>query len=179
VLSGLVVGALLAGPAAAQQPNVDFTVSGTSTIRGWTCSAKGVLAVKPATGGTALPGFAGGVQTATVTVPVKTFTCPNTEMTEHLMQAMKAEKFSEIVYRVDKYEVAGGQVQSTGSMTITGVIQGFNFPLTVRAASGGVEVEGTARLDMTAYGVEPPVVMGGLLRVGPQIRIQFKGLVVP
>ena len=32
---------------------------------------------------------------------------------------------------------------------------------------------------MTAYGVEPPVVMLGLLRVRPQIRIQFEGIVVP
>jgi polyisoprenoid-binding protein YceI len=174
------VGIGIAVSAAAQQSNVEFTVSGTSTIRGWTCTAKGVLAVKAGDGSTpAVPGFAKGVQSATVTVLVKNFTCPNAEMTEHLMQAMKADKFSEIVYSVDKYEATGGQVQSTGIMTITGVKQGFNFPLAVRQAAGGVEVEGTTRLDMTAYGVDPPVVMGGLLKVGPQIRIQFKGLVTP
>ena len=34
--------ALLAGsPAAAQQSTVEFTVSGTSTVRGWTCSVRG------------------------------------------------------------------------------------------------------------------------------------------
>ncbi len=38
---------------------------------------------------------------------------------------------------------------------------------------------GEVSLDMTAYGVEPPVVMLGLLRVRPQVRIQFEGLVVP
>ena len=32
---------------------------------------------------------------------------------------------------------------------------------------------------MTTYGVEPPVVMLGMLKVGPQIRIEFKGLVTP
>ena len=32
---------------------------------------------------------------------------------------------------------------------------------------------------MTEYGVEPPVVLLGLLRVGPEIRIQFEGLVIP
>jgi hypothetical protein len=30
---------------------------------------------------------------------------------------------------------------------------------------------------MTEYGVEPPVVFGGLLRVRPQIRIAFTGVV--
>lgn len=166
--------------AAAQQPNADFTVSGTSTIRGWTCSARGVIAVTPAkSGAQPVPGFASGVQTATVTVPVKAFTCPNDEMTQHLLEAMKADKFSEIVYRLEKYEVAGGQAQATGTMTITGVAQPISFPVTLKASAPGVQVEGNTRLDMTKFGIEPPVVMLGLLKVGPQIRIEFKGLVAP
>jgi polyisoprenoid-binding protein YceI len=167
-------------PAAAQQPNVDFNVSGTSTIRGWTCSARGVIAVTPAKGGAAaVPGFASGVQTATVTVPVKAFKCPNDEMTQHLLEAMKADKFPEIVYRLEKYDIAGAQAQATGTMTITGTSQPIAFPIALKAAGQGVQVEGNTRLDMTKYGVEPPVVMLGMLKVGPQIRIEFKGLVTP
>jgi polyisoprenoid-binding protein YceI len=178
----LCAGWLLSGPAPseAQQANVDFTVSGTSTIRGWTCTAKGVIAVTPGTGNAIpVPGFARGVESATVTVPVKTFTCPNSEMTEHLLQALKAEKFPQIVYSVDKYDAKDSQLQATGTLTIIDVKKGVGLPITLRAAAAGVEVEGNARLDMTAFGVEPPVVMGGLLKVGPQIRIHFKGLVTP
>jgi polyisoprenoid-binding protein YceI len=166
-------------PAAAQQPNVDFNVSGTSTIRGWTCSARGAVAVTPAKGAAPVPGFASGIQTATVTVPVKAFKCPNDEMTQHLLEAMKADKFPEIVYRLEKYEIAGAQAQATGTMTITGTSQPLVFPITLKAAGQGVQVEGNTRLDMTKYGVEPPVVMLGMLKVGPQIRIDFKGLVTP
>ncbi len=170
----------LATMAEAQPPNVDFTVSGTSTIRGWTCTAKGVIAFTPGTATSPpLPGFAKGVQSATVTVPVKGFTCPNSDMTEHLHQTMKADRFTEIVYRVEKYEVAGGQVQSTGTMTITGVSKPLNLSLALKQGATGVEVAGNAQLEMTDYGVDPPVVMAGLLKVGPRIRIQFKGTVVP
>jgi hypothetical protein len=168
----------VASPAAAQQPNVDFTVSGTSTIRGWTCTAKGTLAVKPG-GGPAAPGFPNGVQTATLTVPVKGFTCPNEEMTEHLMQAMQPEKFPEIVYKVEKYELTGDRAQTTGTMTIHGNAQPFSLPVVVKGSGAGAALEGSTRLDMTTYGVEPPVVMLGMLKVGPQIRIDFKGLVTP
>ena len=162
----------------AQQPNVDFTVSGTSTVRGWTCSAKGVMKVTPGTGSSQpTPGFTSGVQTATVTVPVKAFSCPNEEMTQHLLEAMKADKFSEIVYRLERYEVTGGQAQATGTMTITGVTQSMSFPVALKASAQGVQVEGNTRLDMTKFDVDPPVVMLGLLKVGPQIRIEFKGLV--
>jgi polyisoprenoid-binding protein YceI len=171
---------LQAHTAAAQQPNVDFTVSGTSTIRGWTCSAKGVIAVTAGTGSSKpVPGFANGVQAATVTVPLKAFSCPNEEMTQHLLEAMKADKFSEIVYRLERYEVTGEQVQATGSMTITGVTQPMSFPVVLKASAEAVQVEGNTRLDVTKFGVEPPVVMLGMLKVGPQIRIEFKGVVRP
>ena len=172
--------ALLVAVAAldAQQPNLDFTVSGTSTIRGWACTAKGTMSVTPG-GGPAVPGFANGVSAATVTVPVKAFTCPNAEMTEHLMQAMKPEQFPEIVYKVEKYKIAGAQAQATGTMTIQGKSQPLTVPVGVKASGAGVTLEGNTRLDMTTYGVEPPVVMLGMLKVGPQIRIEFKGLVVP
>ena len=175
--AGLVV--VPARPAAAQSPNVEFNVSGTSTIRGWSCSASGVLALTSGTGSSQpAPGFANGLQTATVTVPVKGFKCPNDEMTQHLLEAMKADKFSEIVYRLEKYEVTGGQVQATGTLTITGVTQPVIVPVALKSSAQGVQIEGSTRLDMTKFGVEPPVVMLGLLKVGPQIRIEFKGLVV-
>jgi polyisoprenoid-binding protein YceI len=175
--AGLAV--VMARPAAAQSSNVEFNVSGTSTIRGWTCSASGVLALTSGTGSSQppAPGFANGLQTATVTVPVKGFKCPNDEMTQHLLEAMKADKFSEIVYRLEKYEVTGGQVQATGTLTITGVTQPVIVPVALKASAQGVQIEGSTRLDMTKFGVEPPVVMLGLLKVGPQIRIEFKGLV--
>ncbi|MDO8681380.1 MAG: hypothetical protein Q7R30_22915 [Acidobacteriota bacterium] len=82
---------------------------------------RGVMTVTPGTGSAqpAAPGFANGVQAATVTVPVKAFKCPNDEMTQHLLEAMKADKFSEIVYRLERYEVKGGQTQATGTLTIT------------------------------------------------------------
>lgn len=163
--------------AAAQQPNVDFTVSGTSTVRGWTCSARGTIAVTPAASGAqAVPGFTNGVQSATVTVPVKAFKCPNDEMTQHLLEAMKADKFPEIVYRLERYDAAGGLANASGTMTITGVSQPLSFPVQLTASAQGVQVEGNTRLDMTKHGVQPPVVMLGMLKVGPQIRIAFKGL---
>jgi hypothetical protein len=168
---------LSAGPASAQEPNVDFTISGTSTVRGWTCAAKGVMAVTPGAGAAQpAPGFSKGVQTATVTVPLKAFRCPNDEMTQHLLEAMKAEKFSEVVYRLERYDAKGAEVQTTGTMTVTGVTQPVNFPLTLKESPQGVQVEGNTRIDMTKFGLEPPVVMLGMLKVGPQVRIEFKGL---
>jgi len=168
--------AILPRPAIAQQPNVDFSVSGTSTIRGWTCTVKGVMAATPGSG-KAAPGFPNGVQTATVTVQVKNFQCPEDEMRQHLMDAMKPDKFPEIVYKLEKYDVAGAQAQATGSITVGGVTAPIAFPIALKAVPEGVQIEGETPLDMTKFGIEPPVVMLGMLKVRPQIRIAFKGVI--
>jgi hypothetical protein len=173
--AGLVLGQAGTGLA---QSNVDFTVSGTSTVRSWTCEAKGALVTSAGSASTQpIPGLDGGVPSATVTVPLKAFKCPNEEMTQHLNEAMKSDKFADIVFKLEKYEIAAGQGQATGAMTIVGNTQPFTVPITLKPGPQGVELSGDTRLDMTKFGVDPPVVMLGLMKVGAQIRIQFKGVV--
>jgi len=171
--------ALLAGsPAAAQSSTVEFTVSGTSTIRGWTCTVSGTAEVTAGSPSPA-PGFADGVGSAALTVPVADFECPDETMTEHLLEAMKPAEFPEITFELQGYEASGGGAQASGALTIHAVTSPVSFPISLSPSGAGVEIAGEVSLDMTAYGVEPPVVMLGLLRVRPQIRIQFEGLVVP
>ena len=171
--------ALLAGsPAAAQQSTVEFTVSGTSTIRGWTCTVSGTAEVTPGSSSPA-PGFAEGVGSAALTVPVADFECPDETMTEHLLEAMKPAEFPEITFELEGYEASGGGARASGALTIQAVTAPVSIPLSLSPSVAGVEIAGEVSLDMTAYGVEPPVVMLGLLRVRPQVRIQFEGLVVP
>lgn len=152
-------------------------MSGSSTVRNWTCTAQGVIAITPASAGTPAPGFATGVQGATVTVPVKAFRCPNEEMTQHLYEAMKSDTFPDIVYRLEKYDMAGTQAQATGTMTITGVSKPVTVPVTLTPGASGVHVEGTTRLEFATFDLTPPSVFLGMLKVGPQIRIAFKGTV--
>ena len=172
------IASLAGSPAAAQQSNVDFTVSGTSTVRGWTCSVSGTATVAPGSSAPA-PGFAAGVQSAMLTVPVADFECPDETMTEHLMDAMKPAEFGEITFQLDGYEAAGGGADASGTLTILGVTRPVSFPISLTPSSTGITIAGEVGLDMTEYGVEPPVVLLGLLRVGPEIRIQFEGLVIP
>ena len=101
---------------------------------------KGVLKVTPGTGAPPLPGLAGGVQAATVTVPVKDFKCPNDEMTQHLLEAMKPEQHAEITYRLERYVVKGGQAEATGAITINGVTAPLTFPVTFESSAEGLQV---------------------------------------
>ncbi len=177
--AGIVGLALMQGGAvAAQQSAVEFTVSGSSTIRGWTCSVTGTAQV---TVGSSTPvrGFSDGIQEATLTVPTNDFVCPDDEMREHLLEAMRADEFPEIIFRLEGYEASGQGAVTTGTLTILDDTKEESFPLSLTPSGSGVRIEGELLLDMTTYGVEPPVVMLGLLRVRPEIRIQFSGIVTP
>ena len=177
VAAGMVGLALLqAGPASAQ--SVDFSVSGTSTVRGWTCEVTGSARVT-AGSGAAVRGLADGIQGATLTVPVGDFVCPDEEMTEHLLEALRADEFPEITFRLVRYEASGQGAATTGTLTILDATRGVSFPLSLTPSGSGVRIAGEVALDMTDYGVEPPVVMLGLMRVRPQIRIQFSGMITP
>ena len=168
--------AMFDGAPAAAQSAIDFTVSGTSTIRGWTCSVSGTAEVASGSGAPA-PGFASGVQGVTLTVPVADFECPNEEMTEHLMEAMRPGEFAEITFRMESYEVTRQGAQATGALTILDTTESVTVPIELTPSGAGVEIEGDLRLDMTAFGVVPPEVMLGMLKVRPQIRIEFSGVV--
>ena len=179
VTAGIVGLALLqAGPASAHRSSVDFTVSGTSTVRGWTCSVTGSARV---TVGSSTPvrGLADGVQAATLTVPVQEFDCPQDEMTDHLLEAMRVDEFPEITFLLEGYEASGQGAVTTGTLTMLDATEEVTFPLSLTPSGSGVQIEGELALDMTTYGVEPPVVMLGLMRVRPQIRIQFSGIITP
>jgi polyisoprenoid-binding protein YceI len=164
-------------PAAAQS-TIDFTVSGTSTVRGWTCTVRGTAQVTTGSGAAAR-GFDRGVGTATITVPVGAFECPEAEMKEHLLEAMRASEFPQITFRLDGYQPNPQGAVATGSLTILAATHAVSVPVTLTPSGSGVQIAGEIPLDMTTYGVEPPVVMLGLLRVRPQIRIQFAGVVGP
>lgn len=114
---------------------------------------------------------------ATLTVRLTDFQCPEDEMRQHLLEAMRATEYPTITFRLDSYQPSGQGVTATGSLTIKAATNPVSIPLTLTPSGSGVQVAGELPLDMTTYGVEPPVVMMGLLRVRPQIRIQFTGVV--
>lgn len=176
--AGLFGLALIPGGPAAAQSTVGFTVSGNSTIRSWTCTVQGTAEVTPGSAA-AVRGFDSGVQAATLTVQVDDFECPEDEMREHLLEAMRVQEFPRIIFRLESYEGSNQGAVANGSLTILDSTRPVSLPISLTPAGSGVQLEGELPLDMTQWGVEPPVVMLGMLRVRPQIRIEFSGTLTP
>ena len=156
----------LANAVAAQTSTAQFDISGTSTVRGWTCPVDGVMDVTPGRSGEPVPGFPNGVETVALTIQVEAITCPEEQMTEHLREAMQVEEHPEIVYRLEEYTfTTDDTAEAIGTMMIHGTTNPIAFEIQLVQSAEGMRGVGEAELDMTEYGVTPPSVWLGMLNV--------------
>ena len=160
--------------ATGQTVTAQFDISGTSTVRGWTCPVEGVMDVTPGGSSEPIPGFPTGVETVALTIQTEAITCPEEEMTEHLREAMQIEEYPEIVYQLEEYRLKTDDVaEATGTMTILGTTNPITFDIQLVQSDDGMRGVGEAELDMTDYGVTPPSVWLGMLNVGEVVTIKF------
>lgn len=149
-----------------------FEISGTSTVRGWTCPVDGAMSVTPG-GGAAIPGFSDGVQSLTLTIKVNEIECPEERMKEHLQEAMEASAHPEIVYELDQYSVTGDTAQASGTLSVHGVSKPIALEVQLVESADGHRGIGATEIDMTDFGVMPPSLWGGLLNVGELVQVEF------
>ena len=163
------------------QPESKLWVSGTSTVRSFECQAGSFDAKLASTGTDAVAAVLAGekaVSDVVVTVPVDKLDCRNGTMNEHLRKALKATQHPTVVFRVSAYELArstdGVAVTLTGTLTLGGVEK----PITVNAQAtpgenGTLLVSGTREVRMTEFGLKPPTLMLGTLKVDERIKVGF------
>ena len=173
VLTVLVAASMSSTPTQAQSARAQFEVSGTSTVRGWSCPVEGAMEATPGQSSDPLPGFPSGLNSVKVTVQVDEFECPEDEMNEHLREAMEASAHPEIMFELQQYSMAGDTVEASGSITIHGVTKPITFEIELVESSGGARGVGKTEIDMTEFGVTPPSVWLGLLNVGEVVTIDF------
>lgn len=162
--------ALLLGVGSAQAQQATFTISGTSTVRNWSCPATGTVKVTPGKTAKAVPGFPNGVQSATVTIPVKSITCPEDLMIQHVNEALKSAQFPEMTYTMTGYSLGErGAVNVTGTLKIYAITKPLNFPARIE----GGHLTGEAPIDLAIWTVPPPVLFGGLLKVSKDITVKL------
>ena len=80
---------------------------------------------------------------------------------------------------MESYDVTAQGAQASGALTLLDTTETVTVSLELTPPGAGADIEGEVRLDMTDYGVDPPTVMLGMLRVRPQITIEFSGSVSP
>lgn len=167
----------------ALQPESKLWVEGTSTVRGYTCRAArvdGSVATQPGSTSLALADLENTVKTAEVSVAVAGLECGNGTMNEHLRKALKAGTSPRISYRISSYDVtSAGAVKLNGTLSIAGTEKPVSIDATASNEGGRLRVKGSKQLKMTDFGVRPPTLMMGTMKVHDPVKVSFDVLLKP
>ena len=145
-------------------------LEGTSSVKSYKCAAA-KLDVDVFGEPTAPPTEV--VKSASLTVAVAQLDCGNKTMNEHMRKALKADKNPLISWKMISYEVQGASVTVDGKLTIAGKENAIQLKGTGTADNGVIRFKGSKQFKMTEYGVKPPTLMLGTMKVGDPVTVSF------
>lgn len=145
-------------------------VDGTSNVKSFSCSATKLTADVNATPNT---NPATAVKSATLEINVNGLDCKNSTMNEHMRKALKATNNPLIKWRMTSYKVEGTSVVMQGFLTIAGKENAIELKGIGTAENGILRVKGSKQFKMSEYGVKPPTMMFGTMRVNDPVIVGF------
>jgi len=181
IAAAVVLSTAVAGDGAAIPAQARVWVSGTSTVQPWKCAAKAVdarvagLPSEPLTLANVASASGGSVR-----IEVAALDCSNDTMNEHLRTALKAKDHPQIRFELKSYQLAapqGGKAKLAveGALTLGGATKDIRMDATATALAGGkIAVTGEYALDMKDYGLKPPELFFGAMKVDPKVVVGFE-----
>ena len=145
-------------------------LEGTSTVRSFKCTA---VKVDVAVSAETSEAPAEIVKSASLTIPVAQLECGNKTMNEHMRKALKAESNPEISWKMTSYQVEGTNVLINGKLTIAGKENVIVLRANGSAENGTIRLKGSKQFRMTEYGVKPPSLMLGTMKVADPVTVSF------
>ena len=166
-------------------PESRVWVEGTSSVRSYTCEAAEVKG-KVDAGAAALDvaALAGVVKAVEVVVDAAALDCGNGTMNNHMRKALKVTEHGTISFRLADYQAVAAGAETQVKMNGTLEIAGKQQPITVTgvasaAADGAIRVKGSHTIKMTDYGVKPPSLMMGTMKVHDPVKLNFDVVLKP
>lgn len=163
-------------------PDSRVWVEGGSTVRDWSCAAGqvdgSVVAGASATALT-LDELGAAVAAVDLRIPVAGLNCGNGTMDGHLRKALKASEHATIVFRLQSYS-STNPVDGVSTLELRGtlMIAGAEQPVIIKAdatreSDGTLRVRGSQPIRMSQWGVKPPSLMLGTMKVRDDVVFHF------
>jgi polyisoprenoid-binding protein YceI len=177
--------ALIAWPTATSQmdlqPESKVWVEGTSSVRSYKCNAVALNAALQTESGNAVEAILAGdkaLNSADLTIEAAKLECGNGTMNGHMRKALKSEANPAILFRLASYELTKSadtlRVEMTGDLTLAGAQKTITLQALAKdGGNGTLLVEGTHELNMKDYGINPPKLMLGTLKVHDKVKVGF------
>jgi polyisoprenoid-binding protein YceI len=167
-------------------PESRVWVEGTSSVRSYSCEAAEVKgSVDAAAASLDVAQLEGAVRSVDVAISVATLDCKNGTMNGHMRKALKATEHGTIAFHLTGYTAAAGagseaKVKLNGTLEIAGqerpmVIDAVATP----AANGALRVAGSKEFLMSEFGIKPPSLMMGTMKVHDKVKVGFDVVLKP
>ena len=160
-------------PDLALQPKSRIWVNGTSNVRNFECKAAKIDVTVETNGPNAVHAVAAGdkaVGKVDLTVPVGTMDCGNGTMNGHMNEALKEKDHPEIEFRLVSYALVKAADSVARHTQRNAEHRRHDKTVTIAAerkdaADGVLRVTGEYELHMKDFGIKPPTLMLGTMRV--------------
>lgn len=148
-----------------------ITIAGTSTMHDWTMTSK--QATSQAQFEIDANGQLTKVNALVVTIPAESLKSGKGAMDKNAYNALKTDKNKDIRFQFTSATITGANIVAQGTLTIAGSSKPTELTVTGKPAANGIRFEGSKKIKMTEYNVEPPSFMFGSVKTGDEITITF------
>jgi polyisoprenoid-binding protein YceI len=190
VLASIALGVALAATAVpvVLGPKSTLQVFGSSTMHAWELtSVESKVTVHRADGATGNDWIAlakaGQVSGVDVVVPVATLHSEKAGIDKNMLKTMNAKEHPEVTVHLEKFTPAGAagdtlKLTAEGTLTIAGSTKPVVLNGRMVAGNGGVWLSGDYNLKMSTFGIKPPTMMMGAIKVGDPVTIKYQLLLM-
>jgi len=183
IATGVLAGVAITASAMTLPRNLNLSkesklwIEGTSTMKSFSCSATKIDVSVMAEPGSAPAEI---VRSASLVVPVASLDCGNGTMNSHMKKALKADGSPQIFWKMSSYSVTGTDVTMKGRLSIAGTENPFELKATGNAEGDGtIRMKGSTKFRMSEFGVKPPSLMMGSMKVGDPVTVSFDLVLTP
>lgn len=156
----------------------EIVVKGTSNLHDWTMKASGGTLEANFNLGTNMNSLA-GINKLVFNMPVKNLKSGESLMDSRTYKTLNAEKYKTISFVLSSSQLSplqGNQVaiKAVGYLTISGVSKEVTLNATGQLnPDKSITINGTKKLKMTEFKIQPPSFMLGALRTGDDLTIDY------
>jgi polyisoprenoid-binding protein YceI len=153
-------------------PESKIWVSGNSSVKSFRCAspAQDAALLSPETENADLAKL---VAAADVKVSIEKLDCGTGTMNEHMRKALNMKSFPTITFKLSSYQITSGTIDVKGLLTINGQEHAVELAGKVSEEGGVIRTAATKDIDMTQWGVKPPSLMLGTMKVKPVVTIGY------
>jgi polyisoprenoid-binding protein YceI len=155
-------------------PDSKVWVTGSSTVKDFKCTSKAVDATLGSPSSESpITDLERLVTSAQIVLTVEQLDCSNGTMNEHMRKALNAKQYPRIEFKLLSYQVDRNDVSVKGMLTMNGQEHPIEMTGKVADEEGTVRSSATRQINMTEWGIKPPSLMMGTMKVKPVVTIGY------